>query len=142
MFLVKKNCSREKGFTLIEVMVALAIFSIGLLAVGAMQIRAISSNTSSSQLSEASAIAQAAMEDVIAKDYATLSALSGGGATTKTVGIYTISQVVNPPPAGSSLPSTTALMVTVTVNWTGSGGRQRSMPMSFIKSENMEKSYE
>ncbi|BBO86334.1 prepilin-type N-terminal cleavage/methylation domain-containing protein [Desulfosarcina ovata] len=40
-----KRVDNQKGFTLIEVAVALAIFAIGFLAVAAMQTRAVISNT-------------------------------------------------------------------------------------------------
>ena len=39
--------SNQAGFTIIEVLIALAIFSIGLMAVGALQTRALMTVTSS-----------------------------------------------------------------------------------------------
>ena len=43
----KHTDNRNRGYTLIEVMIAIAIFSIGFLAVGSMQIRATRTGVSS-----------------------------------------------------------------------------------------------
>ncbi len=52
----------QKGFTLIEVLIGIAIFAIGFLAVGAMQIRALNYTTSSGNTSEALELASAHAE--------------------------------------------------------------------------------
>jgi len=59
----------ENGFTLIEILIAMTIFAIGILAVGAMQISAIKGNTFSNDLTEASTIAQDQVELLISKDF-------------------------------------------------------------------------
>ena len=46
-----------RGFTLIEVLIAMAIFSIGILAVASMQIRSINLNASAQMQSEATTLA-------------------------------------------------------------------------------------
>ena len=53
-FLVKK----EGGFTLLEVMIALVILSVGLLGLGALQLVAIKTNAFSSEMTYATMIAQ------------------------------------------------------------------------------------
>ncbi len=54
----------QNGFTLIEVLVAIAIFAIGFLAVGTMQHRALSNTTSSRIISEAVEAANAHIEEL------------------------------------------------------------------------------
>ncbi len=59
---VQVNAPKKKGFTLIEVMIALAIFAIGFLAVAGMQIHALNSTTHSREVTEAQALAQREVE--------------------------------------------------------------------------------
>jgi type IV pilus assembly protein PilV len=40
-----RHCANEAGFMLIEILVAISIFAIGLLAVAALQLRAVGNNT-------------------------------------------------------------------------------------------------
>ena len=54
--------TNEKGFTLIEALIALAIFSIGILGVASMQITAIKSNTIARLQTESAALAVDRME--------------------------------------------------------------------------------
>ena len=63
----KKNSSR--GFTLIEVLIAMSIFAIGFLAVAAMQITANKSTRLSVEVTEATAIASDRMERLMALPY-------------------------------------------------------------------------
>ena len=88
---------RQEGFTLIEVMVALTVFTIGILALGALQISSIRGNHTSSAFSEAATLASDRMEKLIHApyDHADLS-----GEHTETQGLYTLSwAVVNDDPA-------------------------------------------
>ena len=58
----------QKGFTLIELMIALTIFAIGLLSVASMQITAIKANSSSNTVSVAGAVAQRVTEEILSND--------------------------------------------------------------------------
>ena len=56
------NLFREKGFTLIEVLIGLIILAIGVLAVAGMQITSITGTSFSKNLTKASVIAQDRLE--------------------------------------------------------------------------------
>lgn len=62
------------GFTLMEVMIAMAIFAIGILGVATMQISSTNGNTSARKHSEASEIAQSQIEWLMAIPYANVAA--------------------------------------------------------------------
>jgi len=62
---LKKN----EGFTLIEVLLAVSILSIGLLAIASMQISAIKVNSSASDISKRSTWAQDKLEELVALPY-------------------------------------------------------------------------
>ena len=56
---------RERaGFTLLEIMIALAVFAIGMLSLAAMQIHALRSSSSGRHATQAAAIAQSHMEQL------------------------------------------------------------------------------
>ncbi|MFO7761176.1 MAG: type IV pilus modification PilV family protein [Thermodesulfobacteriota bacterium] len=59
----------NRGFTLTEIMIALAIFTIGILAVNAMQIASIKGNSKARQITEAGNLACDRIERIIALDY-------------------------------------------------------------------------
>jgi type IV pilus modification protein PilV len=61
--------TREQGFTLIEVLVAIVILTFGLLAVGSMQVSAIRGNFMGGNTSIALSLASQKMEDLLNKDY-------------------------------------------------------------------------
>jgi len=60
---------RQQGFTLIEVMIAIAILTVGLLAAAKMQVSAIQGNYFSSNTSTALSLAEQKMEDLLGKVY-------------------------------------------------------------------------
>lgn len=62
-----KNIRRleQEGFTLIEVMVALVIFAVGILAVNTMQIKSIQTNTSAGGMTQAMTLAQDKVEELM-----------------------------------------------------------------------------
>ena len=68
---------REKGFTLIEVLVAIAILSFGILAIASMQSSALLGTGKSNSVSQANAIAMDRMERIMAMPYSSLAVGSG-----------------------------------------------------------------
>ena len=54
----------DKGFTLIEIMVAVTLLSIGLLGMAGLTVGIMRGNSLSSQVTTATALAQAQMEDI------------------------------------------------------------------------------
>lgn len=68
---VKKNLlvNDSSGFTLIEVMLALVIFAVGLLAVAYMQISAIRGNDTAFEFSKALTLAQSKIDKLTALPY-------------------------------------------------------------------------
>lgn len=63
--LIKDN----RGFTLTEVMIALAVFTIGILAVNAMQTASIKGNSKARKITEAGNLATDRIENIISLDY-------------------------------------------------------------------------
>jgi len=66
--MLKKGASRhhnDQGFTLLELLIAIAILSIGLLAVASMQATAIKANTIADVNTMATTVAQQVMEDLM-----------------------------------------------------------------------------
>lgn len=69
----KRPFSQQKenieGFTFIEVLISIVIFSTGLLAVASMQLSSTSGNSSARQLGETSAIATTVIENILNTPY-------------------------------------------------------------------------
>jgi type IV pilus assembly protein PilV len=61
--------SNEKGFSLIEILIAITVFAIGILAVNMMQVTAIKGNSFANDLTKASTLAQDRMEKLIGLSY-------------------------------------------------------------------------
>jgi type IV pilus assembly protein PilV len=68
-FFITTDKSSSRGFTLIEVMIALAIFAVGFLAVGSMQIAAINTNAHSRFSTTLIYIAKDRAEELMALAY-------------------------------------------------------------------------
>ena len=104
--------NKNRGFSLIEVMIAVAVFSIGILAVGSMQISTSRNNTTGNVMTGATMLAREKIEELKNLDRADLDTADGND----TVGIYTREWVTDPV-AGSS----TSWKLIVTVKWSQRG---------------------
>ncbi len=70
---------REAGFTLLELLIALVIFAVGILGVYSMQITSITGNTKSRVISEASVVAADQIEQFLSIEYANWTDTDGDG---------------------------------------------------------------
>lgn len=116
----------EKGFTLIEALIALAIFSIGILGVATMQITAMNSNTMARLQTEAAALAVDKMEELHRFNY-TDADLNNGNHGPVTEGAYRVRWNVQNGPVNETK------MVQVVV--TPKNAKGRPVVINFIKSE-------
>jgi type IV pilus assembly protein PilV len=87
----------ERGFTFIEVLIVIAIFSIGVLAVALMQVTVINTNTSARLSGEATALAVNQIEELMILDYNTAAELSADPIDNPHIlneGAYTVNWIV------------------------------------------------
>jgi type IV pilus assembly protein PilV len=71
------HCEECQGFTLIEVMVALVIFSVGILAILGGQVSSIRGNMNAQSMSEGANIGSNIVEELISKPYASADLRNG-----------------------------------------------------------------
>lgn len=132
----KQAIRHQAGFTLIEVMIALAIFAIGILAVAAMQINAVKQNSGSRMQTEATAVAEQLMEQLMALpyDHDMLSADLNQNPHQQTVGAYTINWTVSTPDPGDPVYKDLSVkMINLIVN--GGNPNIRPVNMSSIRGQ-------
>ena len=114
---------KEDGFTLIEVLIALTIFAVGLLAVASMQTSAIRMNSTAGKLTHLSTWGTDKIEELSALSYSDSLLDSAGNPHQELLEDYTISWTVI-----DNNPVTNTKNITVTV--TGQGKRA---DMSILK---------
>jgi type II secretion system protein I len=124
------------GFTLIEVMIAMAIFAIGILAVFSMQITAINQNAAARMQTEATAIAAQQLELLMALPYDNqlLSADENLNPHQRTVGGFSLEwDVTTPDPADLVYGGLPIKRVNITVS--SDNRNARPVEISFIRSQ-------
>jgi prepilin-type N-terminal cleavage/methylation domain-containing protein len=119
--------NNQDGFTLIEGMMAIAIFSIGILAVGYMHLSAIKTNGSARMVTDAYTLASEKIEDFMTLPYD--SGLSYGLDNSSPKAGYTITQAVS---LNSTVPETQR--IDVTVSWR-QRGTDRRLRLSHLRSD-------
>ena len=114
---------KEGGFTLIEVLVGLTIFAVGLLAVAAMQTSAIKMNSNAGKLTNLSTWGMDKIEELSALPYSDPLLDSAGNPHQEVSGDYTISWTVI-----DDNPATSIKNITIMVT-----GRGKTANISFYK---------
>jgi type IV pilus modification protein PilV len=118
----------DQGFTLIEVMIALVVFSVGLLALAGLQVAAIQQNAFAKRLTAATALAEAALEQLKDTPYASVQSASATSVTS--AGATFTRQVA----VTAASPTPTTKTVRVTVAWTV-GSKTYTVPLSTVISQ-------
>ena len=120
MIASQKNASahKEKGFTLVEILIALTIFAIGILGVASMQIWGLRGNASAIWHSQAATFAADRIEKLMVDDYATLATYVDATLEDRTdeQGDYTITWEVE-----TDKPIDNTATITVDVEWNDHG---------------------
>ena len=120
VFSKKKMFVNQSGFTLLEVLIAISILTVGLLGVAQMQIMGIQGNYFSGNTTAALTLAEEKMEDLLGKSYTDAELTNGNHPDTNNPidetgqagGIYTRTWVV-----ANNTPITDTKTVTVSVSW-------------------------
>lgn len=112
--------SNDKGFTLVEVMIGMAIFVIGYLAVASMQMVAIKGDANGRKTTEAATLAADRLESLMVLPYDNIPIAPPDNVGSVVKGAYTVNWKFEAGP----LPNTK--LITVTVNW------QHGGPRSFV----------
>ena len=115
----------QGGFSLIEVMFAIAFLGFGLLAVAQMMPLATRQVVSSKQLTDGVAVGQTLMEELKMDDYAGASLTAGSH--TRTSGVYTLDWIVT-----NNVPVTGSKRVDLTVCWNVSGQTRTTEMSTYI----------
>lgn len=89
----KKKKINDGGFTIIEVLIALAIFAIGILGVAKLQLASVSDNTNSRKYTEASTQGVSQIESIMGLPYDD-PALADGTTDSVTHEIYTVNWTI------------------------------------------------
>jgi type IV pilus assembly protein PilV len=119
-----KTIQKDQGFTLIEVLIAITIFAVGLLAVAAMQTSAITVNSTADQITTRITWAQDKIEELMALPYTDSQLQAAGSPFQETTSDgYTVSWTVT----DDTLISGTKL-ITVTVT-----GKGKTTRVSYVK---------
>ena len=121
----KRRPIGEKGFTLLEVIVAISILTFGLLAVASMQMTAIRGNYNASNITEATTVAQDRLENLMGLLYSDPLLAPG---TYK-------SDPAPPSPSGYTItydvlnnnPITNTRLIAVTVQWQDKGVQKQTV---------------
>jgi prepilin-type N-terminal cleavage/methylation domain-containing protein len=73
---IDTHLKSEAGFSLVELMIAIAIFAIGVMAVASLQVSAIAGNGGARKLSDELVVAESLLEELMAQPYDTSADLS------------------------------------------------------------------
>ena len=124
----KSPISIEEGFTLIEIMIALVVMSIGLTALAAVQISAIRGNAFSKRMTTAVSIADEKIEQIKSIPYANIISESSIQITQSNMNFTRQVTVTD----NSPLPNSRKVEVVVT--WS-EGSKSHSVPITTIVSQ-------
>lgn len=124
----------EQGFTLIEVLIAVTVFAIGILAVAAMTMQAVNGNTSAAISTDSTKWASSALDTIMGLDFSVGPGDQGdpfkdNNNSIGASGQYQVSWSVLP----GTVPNTRIVNVTITRK--DVGGRQVETTYTYLKAK-------
>ncbi len=126
--------SHEKGFTLLEIFIAILLLTVGLLGTAALTTGVVRGNVGSRLLTSATAIAQSCLEENRRVGYASAGAVPSGGTNSCLTGDATVS--VNGVSYTRNLAIDTSVSnvktLTVTITWSEGSVGSKSISMKTI----------
>ena len=131
----QSNKDNDKGFTLIEVLIAVSIFAIGFLAVASLQISAGKNNRTATEKTTAVNIASDRMEQLMGVSFDDAFVDPDGNPHSDNQGKYNIQWVVTNTDLNAD-GNNDAKIINLTISWTaafGVGSTQRNVNIDFIK---------
>lgn len=133
-----KRGAGNGGFSLVEVLIAMSILSVGLLAMAQMQVAALKQNEVTRRRAAVMTVAQEYMDRVINVDYADVPSLEGTETITREItsgaSPKTVTCEVKVDALVEGTPSAHTRIVEVTVNW-NEGTMPKTFLMRTVKSE-------
>lgn len=123
--------SKEKGFTLIEAMIGIFVFTVGILAVMSVQNASLSSNSMARGTTEGAAFAADVIETLRTMDYGIDSELTDGTHAPPASDRYSISYAIE---RDAIIDNT--MLISVTISWM-EGGTPKSLTLDYIKPDNI-----
>ena len=124
----RRRARPAPGFSLVEVLVAISIFSISALGIQALFLGLVQTTTQNSQYASAVELAQAELENLRALPY---SEVDSRTTTTTVAGTeYTIASVVT-----EGVPQPETKHIATSVSWVGRGGVSQGFAMETIYAE-------
>jgi type IV pilus assembly protein PilV len=124
----QSSINSEEAFTLIEIMIALVVLSVGLVALAGLQISAIKGNAFSKRMTTAVTIANARLEEIKNTAYANIQSESSTQVSASNMN-FTRQVTVN-----NDSPVLNTKTVNVTVTWKD-GSKSHTVPISTIISQ-------
>ena len=123
----------EKGLSLIEVLVAMVVLSLGLLGLERVHIAAIQANTIASRLTQGTTLAQDRAEQLMALPYDHAKLVNTTVDSNTDISIpegYTISWKVD-----TNVPSTGIKTISIDVTWKNKASERKTFSLSVLKSK-------